>query len=96
MNKRNNISLDQRSFNRLVLYAETLENKDLINFINNFSDKGCYFVADFDEQGELSILALNNYGHPVKMFEFSVDSGLDANIISDLLFHSEQRVPDYN
>lgn len=95
MNIRNNIVLDQYSFNKLIKYAENLENKELINFIKNFSDRGYYFTADFNLQGELSILARDNCGFTIGICNISVDGEIESNTLFDLLFHPEQRILDY-
>lgn len=96
MNKRGNITLDQQAFNRLISYASELEDKRCINFIKKFSAKRCYFKADYNEQGDISIIAIDNFNNnTIGAFHLSVDSGIDANYLLDRLFHQEQRVPDY-
>lgn len=96
MNKRGNIALDQQAFNNLISYASELEDKRCINFIKEFSAKRCYFKADYNEQGDISIIAINHFDdNPIGAFHLSVDSGIDANYLLDRLFHQEQRVPDY-
>lgn len=93
MNDRGNITLNQKSFNKLIKYLEDTKQFDIIELIEKGSLDGCYFTADFNEDtGVVEMKSIKN-NQCVSYFNITTkDNKLEISKLQDSLFHAENRV----
>ena len=90
------ITLNQIAFQRLLKYLQHIHSP-VLSSIQSYHPDDYYFKGIFQIEDGIIITVFNTHNHaPVAQQYLSWDKDLDRSIIADILFHSEQRVADYN
>ena len=98
MNERGNITLNQKAFNRLIAYLHKTNSYDAIQWLKETrgQNNNICLVVEYNEQGDIFMAAIDKTNLSiVPQYVLSCDSPIEASKIQDILFHSEQRVEDW-